>query len=188
MRRYLKLGNILAVLLVGTVVVAGCTIATIGGRGAVPIVLNQFGREVKLIKHVVVSKSVYFDYTASYDASSILAKIIEETGADAVINVSIRIKVTVPDYLINVLTLGLANGKTVEIEADAVKFVGGRSSLLLSPGIKIMAEARDLFPIVSKIIQGVPQFDKAYGIIVLRETDKVSKYTLIQYLAREPAS
>lgn len=182
------LTKLLAILIVGGIVMGGCTIATIGGRRVIPAMLNALPERVEVIKHVKVSKSIYFDYTAAYDASEILAKVIEETGADAIINVAIKLKITVVNYLINVITFGLANGRTIEIEADAVKFVGGRSSLLLSPRIKIMAEATDLLPIVSRIIQGVPQIDKAYGIIVLRGTDKVSKYTLIQYLTREQAS
>jgi len=54
---------------------------------------------------------IVFDYTSSFDVSEILAKQFEATKADAIVNVVVSLKVDVLSYLLNVVTLGLANAK-----------------------------------------------------------------------------
>lgn len=173
------LTKLLAILIVGGIVMGGCTIATIGGRRVIPAMLNTPPERVEVIKHVKVSKSIYFDYTAAYDASEILAKVIEETGADAIINVAIKLKITVVNYLINVITFGLANGRTIEIEADAVK-LPRKSSLLLLPGIRVLAESASLVPLISRLLREPPEPDVSDIIIRVGEKENAVRYVLIR--------
>ena len=100
---------------------ASCTVAKIGGRGAVPILLNQSSESMQLIEHVKVAKTIAWDYTGSYEVSTVLADEIAKKKPDAVINTSIAIKVTPGNYFYTFFTCGLANAKTVEIEADFMK-------------------------------------------------------------------
>jgi hypothetical protein len=53
--------------------------------------------------------------------SEILAKQFEATKADVIVNVTVLLKVDVLSYLLNVVTLGLANAKVFEVEGDLVK-------------------------------------------------------------------
>jgi len=98
-----------------------CTIAKFSGRGAIPILLNNPPAKVEVIKHIKESKVIAFDYTSSFDVSEILAKQFEATKADAIVNVTVSLKVNVLSYLLNVVTLGLANAKVFEVEGDLVK-------------------------------------------------------------------
>jgi hypothetical protein len=83
--------------------------------------LNNPPAKVEVIKHIKESKVIAFDYTSSFDVSEILAKQFEATKADAIVNVTVSLKVNVLSYLLNVVTLGLANAKVFEVEGDLVK-------------------------------------------------------------------
>jgi len=131
----MKLRTNVLCLLVGIVVIAamlsGCTIAKISGKGSVPLLLNQPQTKVDVIGPVSASKQIMFDYTGSFDASEILGEVFAETNADAIINVVISLKITPKDYLFNLLTLGIANAKTMEITAEAVNLPEGMATLSL---------------------------------------------------------
>jgi hypothetical protein len=113
--------NIIFVAIASVIIMGSCTVAKIGGKGAVPILFNQPSEGMQLIEHVKIAKTISFDYTASYDVSTILSEEIAKKKPDAVINTSINIKVTVGNYFLNMVTCGFASAKTVEIEADFMK-------------------------------------------------------------------
>ncbi|MBN2742445.1 MAG: hypothetical protein JXR39_00985 [Marinilabiliaceae bacterium] len=100
---------------------ASCTIAKVGGKGAVPVMLNQQSESMQLIEHVKIAKTVKFDYTNTYDVSTILSEEIAKKKPDAVINTYISIKQTAGNYFLNLFTCGFAQAKTVEVEADFMK-------------------------------------------------------------------
>lgn len=102
--------------------ISSCTLAKISGRGAVPITLNQLDRPVDVIEHVSVKKAIYFDWTSSFDISDLMADLIAEKKPDAIINVSLRVKRSFGNFLVNTITGGLAAGKTMIVEADFVKY------------------------------------------------------------------
>ncbi|MEY3312209.1 MAG: hypothetical protein RL348_1552 [Bacteroidota bacterium] len=98
-----------------------CTLAKIGGRGAVPIVLNQTNEKMKLVEHVTIKQNTFFDFSNSFDISSVIADKIVEKQPDAVINTSITIESGIDNFFINLFTLGLANSRKIVVDADFVK-------------------------------------------------------------------
>lgn len=100
---------------------SSCTIAKVGGRGAVPILLNQPATNMDLVEHITITKNNNFDYTNSFDVSEYISNQIALKKPDAVINTTILIKVGIDNYFINLFTLGLAQSKKVVIEADLMK-------------------------------------------------------------------
>ena len=121
-----RLGAVLVLLTLG----AGCTVAKISGRGSVPLMLNTPPQKVKVIRHFVAQKMVTFDYTGAFDVSEVLADKLEKTEADAITNLTVTIKSTFSSFLVNMVTLGLANAKVMAVEGDLVSIEGGASSLL----------------------------------------------------------
>lgn len=113
--------NIVLIVLACVIMLGSCTIAKVGGKGAVPVLFNQPSEGMQLIEHIKISKTVSFDYTNAYDVSTILSEEIAKKKPDAVINTSIAIKTTVGNYFLNLVTCGFASAKTVEIEADFMK-------------------------------------------------------------------
>lgn len=108
-------------LLIIILFLSSCTVAKIGGRGAVPIMLNQPSEQMNLSEHIVVKKNSTFDYTKSYDASEILSDVIAEKKPDAVINTTVKIKIGIDNFLFNLFTLGIANSRKIVIECDLMK-------------------------------------------------------------------
>ena len=85
---------------IGIVLIAGCTIAKVSGRGSIPMLLNNPAERVTVIEHFKISKMITFDYTASFDVSEIIAdKLGRSTEADAVTNISINVKQDVGTFL-----------------------------------------------------------------------------------------
>jgi len=105
-----------------TVIFSSCTIAKIGSKGPIPILLNQPSKQMELIQHIRVSKNIHFDYTNTIDAYSIIADRIALMKPDKVINCSIIIKIGVDNYFLNYFTFGLANSRKIVVEADFVKY------------------------------------------------------------------
>lgn len=100
---------------------SSCTIAKIGGRGAVPITLNQPSQNMELAEHVTLKKNCNFDWTNTYDVSEYLSEEVAAKKPDAVANTTILIKSGIDNYFINLFTLGFAQSKKVVIEADFMK-------------------------------------------------------------------
>jgi hypothetical protein len=116
--------------------------------------MNNPHAKVDVIKHVEDSKMVVFDYTGAFDASEILAKRFEETKADAIINVTFTLKTDVGTFFINLITLGIANARIIQVEGDLVNAPQGLGSLSL-PGAEIIAEAENLHDLRLKIGDGL---------------------------------
>jgi len=113
---------IAAVMLVAVLGLAqGCTLAKISGRGAIPIMFNNPPTRVQLVRSVEVKKMRAFDWTASFDVSEVLGDVIAMTDADAIINVAITVKSMPLDWIVNLLTLGLAQSRTMYIRGDVVR-------------------------------------------------------------------
>lgn len=127
-----------------------CTIAKLSGRGVVPILLNNPPAKVVVIKHIRDSKMVVFDYTGAFDASEILSKHFEETKADAIVNVTFTIKGDVGSFFLNLITLGLANARVMEIEGDLIKAPQGLG-LLDIPGSETIAIAETIQELIAKV-------------------------------------
>jgi hypothetical protein len=98
-----------------------CTLAKIGGRGAVPIILNQPYEKMKLVEHVTIKKNTFFDFSNSFDISYVIAEKVVERQPDAIINTSITIETGIDNFFFNLFTLGLANSSKIVIDADFVR-------------------------------------------------------------------
>lgn len=118
----------------------GCTIAKISGRGALPLLLNNPPQKVEVLQNVSVSKMRVFDYTGAFDVSEVLSELMIGSNADALINLNITVKTTVVDFLVNLITLGLANSRTFEVQGQAVKAPQGLGYLEI-PGSEVIQEA-----------------------------------------------
>ena len=121
---------VVLVVLIGLVSACSGPIVRLHGRGVVPILLNNPTQPVELIKHVTVGKMSVFDKTATYDVSELLAEQVQQSGADAIINLSVTVKKTVGTFFVNLFTLTIANAKVLSISADLVKLEGGLGGLL----------------------------------------------------------
>ena len=117
-------------LLFMAVMVSGCTVAKISGRGSMPMMLNTPPQRVEVIEHFTESKMVTFDYTGAFDVSDVLADKMQQSDGDAITNLVIEIKSDFGTFMVNLITLGLANAKLFSVEGDLVKIEGGISGLL----------------------------------------------------------
>ncbi|MBD3336991.1 MAG: hypothetical protein GF355_15870 [Candidatus Eisenbacteria bacterium] len=145
--------SIVGGLIAGIMIVAlgGCTVAKIDGRGATPILLNNPPERVEVIKHFEVSQGIMFDYTNAFDASDILAEVLQETNCDAIINIGLELQITVGDYCVNFCTFGFANAKHLVVVGDAVKAPEGLG-MNFEEG-DLLAESRNLREITSKLFE-----------------------------------
>lgn len=132
--------------------VGACTVVKLSGRGVVPILLNNPRAKVDVIKHIRDSKLVVFDYTGAFDASEILSKHFEETKADAIINVTFAIKSDVVSFFLNLITLGIANARVMEVEGDLIKAPQGLG-LLNIRGIETLASAETIQELMTLVSQ-----------------------------------
>lgn len=112
----------LPALLLGLVLLTGCTTAKISGRGAKPLYLNNPDTRVEVIDRIDKKKLVLFDYTNTFDVSKVIAEELVRNDADAVANVAVEVGSDVGTALINFLTLGLANAQTVKVEGDLIRY------------------------------------------------------------------
>ena len=129
-----------------------CTIVKLSGRGALPILLNNPPAKVEVIKHIRDSKLVVFDYTGAFDVSAILSKYFEETKADAFVNLVFVIKSDVRSFFINLITLGLANARVMEVEGDLVRAPQGLG-LLDIQGNETIAFGETISELMTKVSQ-----------------------------------
>lgn len=150
---------------------SGCTLAKISGRGSIPILLNNPPAKVTVVKRVENSKMVNFDYTGAFDTSEVLGELLANGNADAITNVTIIVKSTGANFLLNLVTLGIANSKTFEIAGDLVKAPRGLGLLDL-PGTEVLATAERLEDLK------VPDGTLASGTMIARVP---SGYALIRF-------
>ncbi len=123
----------------GAFILSGCTMAKIGGHGAMPLLLNNPMEKMTVIEHFNASKMITFDYTAAFDVSEIISEKLSKSGADAAINIAITVKSDVGTFFVNLFTLGLAAAKTIQVDGDLVAISGGLGQLL--NGKEIIASA-----------------------------------------------
>ena len=111
-------------LLLVALIATGCTFAKISGRGTTPLLLNNPAERVTLVEHFRTSKRITFDYSGAFDASEVLSDVMQGRNADAVTNMVVTVKTTFGDALLNIVTLGFANARTLEVEGDLVMRAG----------------------------------------------------------------
>lgn len=112
-----KVPSLLTVVLVGGGL-AGCTFARIyatSGNTVALTALNQQRAESSFTIH----KHIAFDYTGSLDIQELVRTKVG-TGA-TVQNVTVKVKQTVGDFFLNLITLGFASSKTFEVTGDVTR-------------------------------------------------------------------
>ncbi len=114
MIKYLK---VMTPLIVTLVALSGCTMARIYATSGNEVSLtetNPAGGESFTIEHRIV-----FDYTAAMDVQELLRN--RYGSGHEFQNVTVKLKIDVIDYLLNFVTLGLANSRSFEITGDKVR-------------------------------------------------------------------
>jgi hypothetical protein len=95
----------------------GCTIARIYSTSGNEVTLTDLDRqsgEAFKIEHRIT-----FDYTGAVDVQEVLR---ERYGSGQKFeNISVKLKVKPEDFLINLITLGIAQSKTFEISGDKIR-------------------------------------------------------------------
>lgn len=112
MIKYLKVMAPLLVMLVAP----GCTMARIYATSGNEVSLTEtssVGGESFTIEHRIV-----FDYTAAVDIQELLRK--RYGSGHEFQNVTVKLKIDPVDYLLNLITIGLANSRSFEITGDKV--------------------------------------------------------------------
>lgn len=152
-----------------------CTLAKIYGRGATPVMLNNPTQKVEVIKHFSVSKGIVFDFTSAFDASEMLAQILQETGCDAIINVGLEVKTTVGDYFLNLITLGLAQAKHLTVVGDAIRFQKGQD--VENQSFEVIGESKNIKDLMELFMKMPDQEQMKHAVV---KTD--DGYLLVQYI------
>ncbi len=147
-----KVGTLVSLVLL-MAMVSSCTVAKISGRGSIPLMLNNPTERVEVIERLDESKMIKFDYTSAFDVSEILAEKLQQSDADAIINLAITIKSTFASFLLNAVTLGIANAKVYSVEGELVKIKGDVSSLLESYEVVATFDNLDQFNLESTAAQ-----------------------------------
>ena len=96
---------------------AGCTAlriyATSGNTIALSTLRQGQSESFTVVKHTA------FDYTGAIDVQEIVRT---KYGSGVTLqNVSVKVKMTVGDFFLNMVTLGIANSKHYEVTGDAVR-------------------------------------------------------------------
>jgi|GEM_PF-1103236 len=144
----------------------GCTLAKISGRGAIPIMLNTPQQRVQLVRSVEVKKMRAFDYTSSFDVSEVLGDVIAMTDADAIINIAITVKTTPLDWLVNLITLGLANSRTMYVTGDVVRVKEDLVSIT-PDGTKTLAQSEEVGALFARALDQPAQPGYTHAIVRL---------------------
>ena len=141
---------VLLLLLAVLPLTSACTLAKISGRGSIPLFLNNPPVRVDVISHFSENKTVTFDYTSSFDVSEVIAAKLSESDADAVTNLVVTVKSNFKSFLINVVTLGIAWARIVEVEGDLVKAPNGLGAL---PPDRVLARFDNLDQLQTQLNQ-----------------------------------
>lgn len=171
---------IVAALAMTIIVIEGCTMAKISGKGTIPLMLNQPQAKVEVIQQIKESKMIVFDYTSSFDASEILSEVFTETDADAIINLVFTVKTTPADFFINLFTLGIANAKTMEMSGQAIKAPEGLGSLSI-PGSETLAESENVDDLLPAFFQKSHLDGSSTMIIRDQQREDGLSYKLVRY-------
>lgn len=112
----------LVMLAVCALALPGCTIAKIQGSGSKPLVLNQIETNAT-VRKFEASKFKAFDWTQSFNVDDVLREDdvdIDAPDVRAIQNVRIEVKVNVWNWLLDQVTLGLAQSRTMVIKGDLI--------------------------------------------------------------------
>jgi len=161
-------------------IIGGCTMAKISGRGPIPLILNQPQARVEVIKQIKYSKHIMFDYTKAFDVSEVLSDILAGTDADAIINLTVTVKSTPVDFLMNFITLGIAQSTTFEISGQAVKVPSGLGSISI-PGSQTLAESENLADLLPLVVQNSQYENSSTMIVRIHRGENETSYKLIKY-------
>jgi len=177
MRNRIKLWSMLGIVgFICMLLVTSCTLAKIYSRGATPIMLNNPPQKVEVIKHFSVSKGITFDFTSAFDASEMIAEVLQETRCDAIINVGLEVKTTVGDFFLNMITLGIAQAKHLVVTGDAIRY--SQELSLDDENIEILADSDNLESLTSMLMNmskkdqsrhSLVKFDNGYRLIRFKD-------------------
>jgi hypothetical protein len=113
----------IGIVLVAAVASSGCTLAKLSGAGPRPLLLNNPANgKFEVVRHFEIDKGSRFDFTNTAEIDAMVATLIQETKADAVINLRVTVKTEVGDFFLNLITCGIANARTWTIEGDAIRY------------------------------------------------------------------
>jgi hypothetical protein len=171
-------------LLMVAAVMGGCTLAKISGKGAIPIMLNQPQVKVEVIQQFKTSKMRAFDYTGAFDVSEVLAEHLIGSNADALMNVTITVKTTALDFLVNLATLGIAQSRTFEVSGQVVRAPQGLSATDF-PEADVLVTAADLDQLLERRAVSAHGGNGPYTIVRLQSDHGGTKYALLQQYAAE---
>lgn len=158
--------------------VLGCTTAKISGTGEIPLILNQPQAKIETIQKFEHSKMIAFDYTSAFDVSEVLNEVMIGTDADAIINLRITFKMKFVDFVVNLITIGLAQSKHLIVSGTAIRAPEGLSVL---PGeeVETLAQSSQIGDFLSFVQNDVPGTDLA--IIRNCIADQGDAFRLIRY-------
>jgi len=78
----------------------------------------------KVLGHFNKEKTFYFDYTKAPDISDIIREgTADYPDADAVVNVFVTVKTNFNDFFMNLITIGIANAYTMNVEGDIIQYI-----------------------------------------------------------------
>ncbi len=104
-------------LILGPLFLGACTFARIYSTSGNQVSLTE--TNPKGGEHFKFSDRSVFDYTGAFDVQDLLA---ERYGSgNEVQNVTIKVKYDVLDFLLNLVTITLAQSKTFEISGDIIR-------------------------------------------------------------------
>lgn len=121
---YLTIG----LLLITVAYLQACTMAKISGKSSKPLLLNNPNVDTEVIQTVNETQLKVFDYTGSIDIYEIVSDVVVNSNADAITNITIKIKSDPATFFINVVTLGIANAYKVDVTGDLVNLPEGIAS------------------------------------------------------------
>lgn len=106
-----------APLLLSLLVSSGCTYARIYSTSGNTVALTTVKEGAS--ESFILTKHVAFDYTGSVDVQELVRS--KYGNAGTVQNVSIKVKSTFGDFMLNVITLGFASSKHFEVTGDLIR-------------------------------------------------------------------
>jgi len=104
-------------LFVALALVSGCTFARIYSTSGNTVALTTLQQGES--ESFTLSKHMVFDYTGAVDVQELVRS---KYGAGGTVeNVSIKVKSTFGDFMLNLITLGLAKSKHFEVTGDYIR-------------------------------------------------------------------
>ncbi|NGP89199.1 hypothetical protein [Fodinibius halophilus] len=121
--------SLLVLILFSLATLQACTMAKISGKSSKPLMLNNPNVQTEIVRSVSQTKMKTFDYTGAIDVYEVLNEVIANSEADAVTNLTVKLKSDPATFFVNLVTLGIANAYKVEVTGDLVRLPNGISKV-----------------------------------------------------------